>query len=589
MSDINWAPDNPEEKKEPEPEQSSGSSAEEKNLQQEEADRKIRVYVEPGAKKDTAEGSSEQADFMMGALGGPKIYKIGDKVTGKVVQVKEDSLVVNIGTKNEGIVPREELSYVPNPTTEQYEPGQEIDMVVIRQGDDDTYYLSKKRAEEDKAWKAVEEAYANNARLNAVGSQVVNAGIILDMGIRGFMPLSHSDIKRIDPAELIGKEFEVKVLEFNRDSRPQRLVVSRRAVLEEDLTRERDELYEKFKPGDVVTGKVEKLTNFGAFINLGGVTGLLHISQMSRRRISDPSEVVKVGDEIEVKIIDVDREKKKIRLSRRDLLSDPWDEIERQYRPGDVIEGVVVRVTSFGAFIKIDNYFEGLAHISELVDNKINHAKEVFSPGDRVPVMILEVDTQRKRIRLSAKKAVEKQARREVDAFLKDQEDIRNTLRIPTEALEAALAAPEAAPETTPEEPAPETEAAPPAVTEILIVEETAPTAEPESPKVEEPVSSMGLDEAPPETAGPEPEPDSATPEPEAVAEEPAVEAPEETPGLDAADDPPAASTESDDDRELISGEEFDDTGQPDLGPSISTRHESEEIDLIEGNELDDK
>jgi len=587
---MNLSPDNPEGDKESTPEQQV------KKDETPEQDRKIRVYVEPDDERGgdhLSKSSREQADFMMAGMAGPKIYKIGDKVTGKVVQVKEDSLVVNIGTKNEGIVPCEELSYVPNPSTEHYKPGDEIDMVVIRQGDDDTYFLSKKRAEEDKAWKAVEEAYAKGTRINAVGSQIVNAGLILDMGIRAFMPLSHADIKRIDVQELIGKEFQVKVLEFNKETRPQRLVVSRRAVLEEDLTRERDSMYEKFQPGEIVKGKVEKLTSFGAFVNLGGVTGLLHVSQMSRRRVNDPSEVVKIGDEIDVKIIDVDREKRKIRLTRRDLVPDPWDEIEKQYKPGDVVDGVVVRVTTFGAFIKIDNYYEGLAHISELVDNKINHAKEVFSPGDRVPVMILEIDTKRKRIRLSAKKAVEKQARREVDAYLKQQEDIRNIPHISTEATEALKAAVSQPPSPVEEpvikptptevfaspEPAveqfkeslPEVEAAP-------AVEEGVSEPQVVAPRPDVEIASYAIDEAPDDIPAKDPDEvlvDDAlptTPEPAAAAISTAFDG-----GID------------DEERDLISGEEYDDTGQPDLPSNPNSRGEGDEIDLIEGSELEDK
>jgi ribosomal protein S1 len=605
---MNFSPGESGEEEKPTPEVES-----EKESPTGKTERKIKVYAD-STKDDSgderSEDSQDQAELMMGEMGGPKIYKIGDKVVGKVVQVKDDSLVVNIGTKNEGIVPREELSFVPNPSTEHYEPGDEIEMVVIRQADDDTYYLSKKRAEEEKAWQAVEEAYANGTRLKAVGSQVVNAGLILDMGIRGFMPLSHSDIKRIDVADLVGKEFEVKVLEYNKDARPQRLVVSRRACLEEDLTRERDKLYENFKPGDVVKGKVEKLTNFGAFINLGGVTGLLHISQMSRRRISDPGEVVKMGEEIDVKIIDIDREKRKIRLTRRELLPDPWDEIEKKYRPGDVVDGIVVRVTSFGAFVKIDNYFEGLAHISELVDNKINHAKEVFSPGDKVPVMILEIDTKRKRIRLSAKKAVEKQARSEVDAFLKDQEDITNKLRIPDEGLDVELAEPE--PEKPPEPeipPAPEepaeaeepaevaeapapqveAEAEPPTPEAPTEVAEAVTTSE---PKVEEEPEVPGLDEAPDDTPPEKPvEPPVKTPT-EPVAEKPPVEEPEPGEETKPAEEPPVEtppSIDADDDKELISGEEFDDTGKPDLSSDMNACSEADEIELVEGDDLEEK
>ena len=295
----------------------------------------------------------------------------------------------------------------------------------------------------------------------------------------------------------------------------------------------------------------------------------------------------------EVKIIDVDREKRKIRLTRRDLVPDPWDEIEKQYKPGDVVDGVVVRVTTFGAFIKIDNYYEGLAHISELVDNKINHAKEVFSPGDRVPVMILEIDTKRKRIRLSAKKAVEKQARREVDAYLKQQEDIRNIPHISTEATEAlravvsqppspveepvikptpseVFASPEPAVEQFKESP-PEVEAAP-------AVEEGVSEPQVVAPRPDVEIASYAVDEAPEDIPVKDPDevlvndPLPTTPEPAAAGISTAFDG-----GID------------DEERDLISGEEYDDTGQPDLPSNPNSRGEGDEIDLIEGSELEDK
>ncbi len=560
---MNISPNDPGDEMEPQTPEEPAKS------QNPEDEKKIRVYVAPSedSKKD-GHSASDEASILMSEMSGPKIYKLGDRVKGKIVQVKDDSLIVNIGTKNEGIVPREELSFVPAPTTEGYQVGEEMDMIVIKQADDDTYYLSKKRAEEDKMWDAVEEAAKAGKRLKAIGSQVVNAGLILDMGIRGFLPQSHADIKRIEVADLVGQEFEVKVLEFDRNSRPQRLVVSRRLVLEEDLTRERDEVYDKFKIGDVVKGKVEKLTNFGAFVNLGGVTGLLHISQMSRKRISDPSEAVKVGEEFDVKIIDIDREKKKIRLSRRELLPDLWDEVDKTYHPNQIIEGTVVRVTSFGAFIKIDNYFEGLAHISELVDNKINHAKEVLSPGDKVTVMILEIDKVRRRIRLSVKRAVEREARREVDAYLKQQEDIRNTLRIPAD----GFMLPESA------------------LDEEKVEEPVKVEAEAPAPEViaEEPPA---VEEEPVVEAAPEPEPVIALePEPAPAETEPAIE-----PVVELAVEEPAAGElpeqgASSEDMDLISGDELEDaTLGRELPPRTNVRGTNDDIDLVEGSELDEK
>jgi 4-hydroxy-3-methylbut-2-enyl diphosphate reductase len=362
-------------------------------------------------------------------MGGLKVYRRNDLVEGTIVQVLDDQIIVDIGTKTEGIIPREEVELGPNPDMSQFAVGDTIKAVVVKEEDEEKpYYLSKRKADQFLVWDKVDESFKEGTRIDAVGFRAVKGGLLVDIGTIAFLPQSLLDIRRIDDLEsMVGQKLEVKVVEYDREAQPHpKIIVSRRAVLEEDLTYERDKLYDNVDVGKIVDGKVVKLTNYGAFIELGGVQGLLHISEMSLGRIRHPNEVMKEGDTIQVKILKIDKKRKRISLGRRELLPNPWEVIGEKYRPGMVVQGVVVRTADFGAFIKLDDYFEGLAHISELVDNKISHAKEVFNPGDKVNVLIMAIDKRAKRVKLSVRRAADAQRKTEVDAFMKSQGDLAN-------------------------------------------------------------------------------------------------------------------------------------------------------------------
>ena len=356
-----------------------------------------------------------------------KSYKKGDIITGVVVQVKDDAVLLDIQTKSEGILPKEEISFAPNPTTEGFEQGQEVEVMVVKEGED-IYTLSKRRVDEKKIWDRVAEAHKDNSRMKGKIIAAVNGGLIIDIGGRAFLPQSQIDLKRVEDLEaMIGQDIEVKVLEHDREKN--RLVVSRRLCIEEDIEKQKLEAFDSIKKGTVLEGKVEKIVDYGIFVNLGnGITGLLHVSELSWERVDDPRSEVKIGDVIEVKVLKIDKDKKKISLSRKATLAEPWETVTDKYKKDQIVQGTITRVASFGCFIKLDDYFEGLAHISELVDQRINHAKEVFSPGDRVTVLILDVDKRRKRIRLSVRRAREKQTEREVQSFMKHQDELDNTL-----------------------------------------------------------------------------------------------------------------------------------------------------------------
>lgn len=368
-------------------------------------------------------------DAALMEMGGLKVYKRNDLVEGTIVQVTDDQLIVDIGTKTEGIIPREEIGIGPSPDMSEFAVGDPIKAVVIKEEDEEKpYYLSKRKADQFLVWDKVDESMKEGTRIEAVGFRAVKGGLLVDIGTIAFLPQSLIDIRRIDDMEsLVGQKFDVKVVEYDREAQPHpKIVVSRRAVLEEDLTHERDQLYDHLEQGKIVEGRVVKLTNYGGFIDVGGVQGLLHISEMSLGRIRHPNEVMKEGDTIKVKILKIDKKRKRVSLGRRELLPNPWESVNERYKPGMVVQGVVVRTADFGAFIRLDDYFEGLAHISELVDNKIAHAKEVFNPGDKVNVLVMNVDKRAKRIKLSVRRAADAQRKAEVDAFMRNQGDLDN-------------------------------------------------------------------------------------------------------------------------------------------------------------------
>jgi small subunit ribosomal protein S1 len=383
-------------------------------------------------------------DAALDAMGSLKFYQRNDLVEGTIVQVTDDQLIVDIGTKTEGIIPRDEIGLDSSPDMSEFAVGDPIKAVVIKEEDEEKpYILSKRRADQLLVWDKVEESMKEGSRIDAVGFRAVKGGLLVDIGAIAFLPQSLLDIKRIDDMEgLVGQKFEVKVVEYDREAQPHpKIVVSRRAVIEEDLTHERDEIYDHIEQGKVVDGTVTKLTNYGAFVDVGGIEGLLHISEMSLGRIRHPDEVMKEGDVIKVKILKVDKKKKRVSLGRRELLPNPWESVNERYKPGMVVEGVVVRTA-----------FEGLAHISELVDNKISHAKEVFNPGDKVSVLVMAIDKRAKRIKLSVRRAADSQRRSEVDAFMRSQGDLGDIFGMK---LKEAMAGIDLKYEDTVEEPAP--------------------------------------------------------------------------------------------------------------------------------------
>ena len=332
----------------------------------------------------------------------------GEVVHGTVVRVDKDEVLVDIGYKSEGVIPVSELSIrrSVNPADE-VSVGEEIDALVMTKEDaEGRLILSKKRARFELAWKAIEAAAESGEAVNGRVIEVVKGGLILDLGVRGFLPASLVDIRRVqDLDEFTGKELRCKVIELNRSRN--NVVLSRRAVLEDERKEMRQAILDRLNPGDVVDGQISNIVDFGAFVDLDGMDGLIHISELSWSHVNHPSEVLEIGQTVKVKVLDIDRERQRISLGLKQTQSDPWQQVLEHYHEEDVVEGRVTKVVTFGAFVEILPGVEGLVHISELAQHHVENPREVVSQGDPVNVLILEIDGDRRRLSLSLKRVEE--------------------------------------------------------------------------------------------------------------------------------------------------------------------------------------
>ena len=306
---------------------------------------------------------------------------------GTVVRVDKDEVLVDIGYKSEGVIPVAELSIrrSVNPADE-VSLGDEIDALVLTKEDaEGRLILSKKRARFELAWKNIERAAESGEPVNGRVIEVVKGGLILDLGVRGFLPASLVDIRRVqDLDEFLGQELRCKVIELNRSRN--NVVLSRRAVLEEERKEQRQQILDRLQPGDVVEGQISNIVDFGAFVDLDGMDGLIHISELSWSHVNHPSEVLEIGQTVKVKVLDIDRDRQRISLGLKQTQSDPWQQVLESYHEGDVVEGRVTKVVTFGAFVEILPGVEGLVHISELAQHHVENPREVVSQGQPVNV-----------------------------------------------------------------------------------------------------------------------------------------------------------------------------------------------------------
>jgi small subunit ribosomal protein S1 len=321
------------------------------------------------------------------------------------VRVDKDEVLVDIGYKSEGVIPVSELSIrrSVNPADE-VNLGDEIDALVLTKEDaEGRLILSKKRARFELAWKSIEKAAESGEPVTGRVIEVVKGGLILDLGVRGFLPASLVDIRRVqDLDEFLGTELRTKVIELNRSRN--NVVLSRRAVLEDERKEMRQAILDRLNPGDVVPGVISNIVDFGAFVDLDGMDGLIHISELSWSHVNHPSEVLEIGQEVQVKVLDIDRDRQRISLGLKQTQSDPWQQVLDSYGVNDVVQGRVTKVVTFGAFVEILPGVEGLVHISELAAHHVENPREIVSQGDVVSVKIIEMDAERRRLSLSLKR-----------------------------------------------------------------------------------------------------------------------------------------------------------------------------------------
>ncbi len=367
---------------------------------------------------------------------GLKSFTRGETVEGTIVAISDTEMLVDIGGKSEAIVPQRDLESLDSEFRNELQVGDRVVAVVVRpQTAEGHIVISLARAELEKDWRAAERLYKSQEVFDGLITGYNKGGLIVRMGkLRGFIPasqLANEHQRRADDSEqlwadLTGKTLPLKVIELDR--RRNRLILSERAALREVRDSQKERLLDSLREGEVRKGVVTSVCDFGAFVDLGGADGLIHISELAWGRIAHPSEVVKVGQLVEVYVLSVDHERKRIGLSLKRLEPEPWDLVEQRYRVGQLVEGVITKLTSFGAFARIDDQIEGLIHISELSDDRITHPKEIVKEGETHTLRIIRIDSQKRRMGLSLKRVADPQYadidwREEYAASLQDDWD----------------------------------------------------------------------------------------------------------------------------------------------------------------------
>jgi ribosomal protein S1 len=350
----------------------------------------------------TGQGSEEGVDYSEGVAR----PRPGDIMHGRIVRIADDHVLVDVGYKSEGVIALSELTYRKvGSAAEAAELNAEVDAMVLSvDGEEGSLRLSKRRADEAAAWDNLMSAYEAGEVVEAPIVEAVKGGLVADIGARGFLPASQVERGYAqDLQPYVGQTLRVKIIELDRAKH--RVILSRKVVLEEERKQNRERIWGDIIEGQVLHGTVKSLTDFGAFIDLGGVDGLLHVSEMSWGRIQHPSEVLHEGQEIDVKVLRLDRERGRISLGYKQVLANPWDSVEERYPVGAIVRGKVVRLATFGAFVELEPGIDGLVHISQLADHHVTRPGEVVSVGEEVEVKVLRVDPAERRVSLSLRDA----------------------------------------------------------------------------------------------------------------------------------------------------------------------------------------
>lgn len=351
-------------------------------------------------------GSAE--DFLAAIDATIKYFNDGDIVSGTIVKVDRDEVLLDIGYKTEGVIPSRELSIKHDvDPAEVVGVGDEVEALVLQKEDKEgRLILSKKRAQYERAWGTIERIKDEDGVVTGTVIEVVKGGLILDIGLRGFLPASLVEMRRVrDLQPYVGQELEAKIIELDKNRN--NVVLSRRAWLEQTQSAVRHNFLQTLQRGQVRTGVVSSIVNFGAFVDLGGVDGLVHVSELSWKHIDHPSEVVEVGQEVTVEVLDVDMDRERVSLSLKATQEDPWQHFARTHAIGQVVPGRVTKLVPFGAFVRVEEGIEGLVHISELAVRHVEVPEQIVSVGDELFVKVIDIDLERRRISLSLKQANE--------------------------------------------------------------------------------------------------------------------------------------------------------------------------------------
>ncbi|MBE4910304.1 30S ribosomal protein S1 [Bacillus luteolus] len=350
--------------------------------------------------------------------------EVGEVITGKVSKVEEKQVLVDVsGSKLDGIIPISELSSLHvEKASDVVSEGEELELKVIKV-EEDALILSKRAAQADKAWEVLEHKFNSGEIFDTEVKDVVKGGLVVDLGVRGFIPASLVEAHFVeDFSDYKGKSLSVKIVELDREKN--RVILSHRAVVEKNQATKKQELFDAIKAGSVIEGTVQRLTDFGAFVDIGGIDGLVHISQLSHNHIDKPSDVVQEGEKVKVKVLSIDRDNERISLSIKETLPGPWENISEKIARGDVVEGVVRRLVQFGAFVEVLPGVEGLVHISQISHKHIGTPGEVLKVGQKVNVKVLEVnDGDQRRISLSIKELEEDTSNADYAQYQQQQEE----------------------------------------------------------------------------------------------------------------------------------------------------------------------
>ena len=385
--------------------------------QQEQPEEQAVTSEEPNQEDSFANMEAKMADYSSPSR--------GEVINGTVIEVRDDEVMVDVGGKSEGIIPRRELSVKDVESAKDLvKVGEEIEVMVLKWDDDGTILLSKKKVDTKRVLDQLEEAFKNEQVIEGTVTGSVKGGLLVDVGVVAFLPASHVEdgyVRNLD--EYIGKTFSFNIIEFNRNKRRgSQIVVSRKELVAQEKARLKEEFWNSIEEGQVRRGRVKRIVDYGAFIDLGGYEGLLHVSEMDHRRVEHPSNILNEGEELDVFILGLDREKERVSLSRKQLLKSPWEIVLEKYQEGDIIDGTVVRIAPFGAFVEVEPGVDGLVHISQLANYRVEKPEDVVEVGQKVRIKILSIDSNEKRIGLSIKEAQEDLDRQEIDEYLDNQE-----------------------------------------------------------------------------------------------------------------------------------------------------------------------